>query len=448
MDLPDEQKLKLLEALSTAGTGDIATRPYVFATKKFIQHPILDSTALASIKRWKLKYERYLLDVSNNPGQIPRPQVECLETIVLEEIAEVENDCALNEVDEQMVWRWITLKLNGRKRLTVKEASQLLEKEWYMDVKLPWHDRTSDYYKRYKNALKEHHLEKFFESREMKKKRIEWLKRGVRPKRLRDLVRKEHCDIAESQDKASIPVFFKLLEKMNNIAAYFLGNDQKENNRGDKRNAENETRRKNTKRPKFEHRSYVDRNGLKEYKCFVEGCQEQHRIKEHPNITKTQKDAAYPQTCYTEPSLQKVTERFYWKEMRGTVDQIVVDCILCRIGKGVTPTRIHLGHHDRPTRPNMHVHFDHCSEDRLKHGILVIRDGFSRFVFLVYVSSKNAEESAKTLMKWIAIFGIPAVFFSDNASHFRNDVMFELARLLAIRHDFSTVYCAWSNGLI
>ena len=42
----------------------------------------------------------------------------------------------------------------------------------------------------------------------------------------------------------------------------------------------------------------------------------------------------------------------------------------------------------------------------------------------------------------------PEMFFSDNGSHFRNQVMENLARLLPVKHDFSTIYCAWPNGLV
>ena len=60
----------------------------------------------------------------------------------------------------------------------------------------------------------------------------------------------------------------------------------------------------------------------------------------------------------------------------------------------------------------------------------------------------DAISSARGLMEWIAIFGLPEMFFSDNGSHFRNQVMENLARLLPVKHDFSTIYCAWSNGLV
>ena len=115
------------------------------------------------------------------------------------------------------------------------------------------------------------------------------------------------------------------------------------------------------------------------------------------------------------------------------------------------PSRVHLGQRKKPKRPNQHVHFDWytvgASDEGFKY-LLVIRDAFSRFVMLVKSVSMDAANSAKGLMEWIAIFGLPEMFFSDNGSHFRNKVMESLARLLPVTHEFSTVYCAWSNGLV
>ena len=42
----------------------------------------------------------------------------------------------------------------------------------------------------------------------------------------------------------------------------------------------------------------------------------------------------------------------------------------------------------------------------------------------------------------------PEAMMSDQGSHFRNQLMRELDKLLNIRKNFTTVHCAWSNGRI
>ena len=137
--------------------------------------------------------------------------------------------------------------------------------------------------------------------------------------------------------------------------------------------------------------------------------------------------------------------------MQLEIDEVIQDCILCRCEKETLPTRIHLGERVRPTRPNQFIHFDWYTVGESFEGqryILVLRDAFSRFTLLVKSVSADAPSTAKAIMDRISIFGLQKRFFSDNGSHFRNRVMEELARLLDVSHDFSTVFCAWANGLV
>lgn len=150
-------------------------------------------------------------------------------------------------------------------------------------------------------------------------------------------------------------------------------------------------------------------------------------------------------------TLVGLEEYLFWENMDKDVDEFVLDCILCRCAKMVLPTRIHLGIQQRPTKPNKSVHFDYFyvgdSDIDLTY-LLVIRDGFSRFVMIFPVEHADALTAVRCLLEWIGLFGIPERFFSDNGPHFRNTTMRELIKRLHLVHDFSTVYCAWANGFI
>ncbi|MEN9639683.1 MAG: hypothetical protein RLZZ262_1552, partial [Bacteroidota bacterium] len=152
-----------------------------------------------------------------------------------------------------------------------------------------------------------------------------------------------------------------------------------------------------------------------------------------------------------EATMQKLREVVNWKHMLEDVKQFIMDCVLCRCAKGVTPTRTHLGIQHRPTKPNQMLHFDFYSVGPSSMGfeyLLVLRDGFSRFVLLVPCKTTDAEAAVNGILDWIALFGIPKAFFSDQGPHFRNKVMKCLVKSLNVIHDFSTPYCAWANCLV
>ena len=152
-----------------------------------------------------------------------------------------------------------------------------------------------------------------------------------------------------------------------------------------------------------------------------------------------------------EGMLISLRTRVFWKQMVADVKDFVADCILCRCAKAATPTRVHLGEQVQPTGPNASLHFDFISIGKGRNGenyILVLRDGFSRFTILYTCESATAANAVDGILHWISLFGIPERFFSDNGPHFRCKVMEQLAKRLGIPHDFSTVYCAWANGLV
>jgi RNase H-like domain found in reverse transcriptase/Reverse transcriptase (RNA-dependent DNA polymerase)/Integrase core domain/Integrase zinc binding domain/gag-polyprotein putative aspartyl protease len=139
-------------------------------------------------------------------------------------------------------------------------------------------------------------------------------------------------------------------------------------------------------------------------------------------------------------TLQRIQECMYWLHMEEEVKAFVQDCILCRCSKMIQPTRIHLGIGHRPARPNESLHFDFFSVYNDEY-LLVMRDAFSRFVLLIDCATCDTEAAVEGLLEWIALFGIPERFFSDQGPHFRNKVMQQLAKKLNVIHDFSTPYC-------
>ena len=80
--------------------------------------------------------------------------------------------------------------------------------------------------------------------------------------------------------------------------------------------------------------------------------------------------------------------------------------------------------------------------------VLVIVDGFSRFVWLVPFAAANAANCAGALAQWFALFGVVRGWVSDQGRHFQNQLLTELAYRLGAEHRFTAAYAPWSNGLV
>lgn len=180
--------------------------------KTFVEHPVLKSNDLHAIRKWAKEYDRYLLEVSNNPGQIPKDRISCMETDILMEIAELDLDKDMSELREVDVQRWVENKVTFYSKKSIDQLQEIM-REWKMDLNVDWHDRVSRYYKTYLDSMLKHDLLMSFESEELRKKKIQGLLRGVRPAKLRDVMRTKHALLQQNKEQTSVSVFFNLLKK-------------------------------------------------------------------------------------------------------------------------------------------------------------------------------------------------------------------------------------------
>jgi transposase InsO family protein len=80
--------------------------------------------------------------------------------------------------------------------------------------------------------------------------------------------------------------------------------------------------------------------------------------------------------------------------------------------------------------------------------ILVLKDGFSKFVNLIPTASPDASVVVDALLDWFKLFGPVPQWVSDQGSHFLNRLLEDLAVRLRVHHHFTVVYAPWSNGQI
>ncbi|GMG14688.1 unnamed protein product [Phytophthora fragariaefolia] len=141
----------------------------------------------------------------------------------------------------------------------------------------------------------------------------------------------------------------------------------------------------------------------------------------------------------------------WWPRLVDEVTQFVRSCIHCvatRDGREPRP----YGAAIHATKPNEVLHFDYLTlpedEDSKNKYVLVVKDDFSGFVELYPAAEPDARTCATSLLQWFYRYGVVWQWVSDQGTHFKNQVIQELASRLGANHHFTTAYCPWANGTV
>jgi transposase InsO family protein len=102
-------------------------------------------------------------------------------------------------------------------------------------------------------------------------------------------------------------------------------------------------------------------------------------------------------------------------------------------------------------QPNELIHFDWLSlpesGDGLKH-VLVVKDDMSGFVRLFPSTTADAAATAAALMDWFTTTGTVTTWVSDGGSHFKNEVLEKIRKMVGAHHHVTTAYSPWANGSV
>ena len=143
----------------------------------------------------------------------------------------------------------------------------------------------------------------------------------------------------------------------------------------------------------------------------------------------------------------------YWPSMRRDVRNYVDSCETCAEFKKTLKWKTPLRKYKTPSCPNERLHIDLIGKlDRTTPGheyILVAVDAFSKFVTLVPLKTKTANEVAEALVnRYISIFGAPKSITSDLGKEFNNQVMEEVSKLHGIKQMLIAPRHPSSNGQV
>ena len=153
----------------------------------------------------------------------------------------------------------------------------------------------------------------------------------------------------------------------------------------------------------------------------------------------------YTATCTT------IKQKLHWPTIEADVKTFVQSCLVCLLSASGDKVPRPLGHQVHAERINEILHFDYLyiGESAIGHEyILILKDDFSGYVFLRSCASACAEATADVLAEYFTTFVPVLNWFSDQGSHFKNEVMELLASSLGAKHRFSTAYVPWSNGTV
>lgn len=143
----------------------------------------------------------------------------------------------------------------------------------------------------------------------------------------------------------------------------------------------------------------------------------------------------------------------WWPDMADNLREFVATCKVCLKLKGVDMQK---GKPDRqtlfrPTQPWQLLYIDFINMPKSRSGkkyCLTVMDGYSRFLSVYPTARCRALDAANALMRHILLYDFPSVLSSDQGTHFKNELMEELCRLLGIRQNIHVAFRPQSTGCL
>ena len=170
-------------------------------------------------------------------------------------------------------------------------------------------------------------------------------------------------------------------------------------------------------------------------------------LKKHAIVLAHEKESGHLGQLKT---MLKAEEYFYWPNQRTDIKKFVKECITCQQCK--TAPALQKRYQELPPvdQPLERVSIDITEMTPAKGGykyVLTIIDHFSRFVKLVKLRSRHADDIVRAIKSYLGDYGVPRVLLADNACEFRSQVLTELCRTHGIEMAFSTPYHPCGNSI-
>lgn len=150
-------------------------------------------------------------------------------------------------------------------------------------------------------------------------------------------------------------------------------------------------------------------------------------------------------------TLEKIKRNYWFKNMRSFVKKYVQACLNCMYMKATSGPRSGLLNPiPKVPIPFCDVHLDHIGPfvpSKKKNAyLLVLIDGFTKFVFLRAVKSTNTKYVIQFLEDFMFLFGSPSRIITDRGSSFTAKAMESYCLKYNIKHILNAVATPRANG--
>ncbi|CAF4400204.1 unnamed protein product, partial [Rotaria magnacalcarata] len=150
----------------------------------------------------------------------------------------------------------------------------------------------------------------------------------------------------------------------------------------------------------------------------------------------------------------KIKHKYWWPNMKQSIIQYIPSCLPCQqynISRTKKPGR--LQPIPPPEGPFQLIGMDYCGPFKLtprsNQYVLCLTDYFTRWVVAIAVPDCSAKTTAEALFNaFICKYGVPTVIRSDQGTHFHNQLMYAMSKLIGYDHTHSTTYHPQSNRMI
>lgn len=153
----------------------------------------------------------------------------------------------------------------------------------------------------------------------------------------------------------------------------------------------------------------------------------------------------YTTTC------EIIKEKPFWTALEGDDKAFVKIFLVCLLSEKI----------DKVPRPLVHQIHAQCVSEVLqleylyigestggKEYIFILKDDFSGYDFLRPCKTADAFTTTNAIIEYFYMFVPLLTSFSNEGSHFKNEVMDFIAVSMGINNRFSTAYVPWSNGTV
>ena len=150
----------------------------------------------------------------------------------------------------------------------------------------------------------------------------------------------------------------------------------------------------------------------------------------------------------------KIKNQFWWPNMKQSITYHIQSCLPCQqynINRFKKPGK--LSPIPAPDGSFQFIGIDYCgSFTRTPNDnqyVLCITDYFTRWVTAIALPDCSAQTTAQALFKeYICRYGVPKALLTDQGTHFNNQLMEAMAKLIGYNHIFSSVYHPQTNGMV